>query len=186
MRRIPWLNPLREAIRGENKYWQMELARDIGFLVPPTIISNSKQRLIEFCKKHTDSIFKLMSQDIYILNKNEIRGFYTNRIKEGDIEKLFLLKGENPIVLQKYIQKKYEVRYTVVGEEHFVCQIDSQKSSIACNDWRRYDIANTPHNILIPPIEIKEKVSLLLKKMEILYGALDFIVTPDNECFFRN
>lgn len=184
IRKIPWLNPLREAIRGENKYWQMELATDIGFFIPPTIISNSKKELIQFCREHNDVVFKLMSQDIYTFNDRKVKGFYTNRISERDLEKLFLVDGENPIVLQKYIEKQYEVRYTVVGEEHFVCRIDSQMSSIACNDWRRYDIANTPHTILNPPEKIKRKVSLLLNKMEICYGALDFIVTPKDEWYF--
>ncbi|WP_285758821.1 MvdC/MvdD family ATP grasp protein [Helicobacter heilmannii] len=185
LRSLPWLNPLRKALQGENKYYQMELAHKAGFLTPPTIVSNDKQRLVDFCLQHQDdALFKMMSQEVY-WEDNTIKGFYTNRLGSSSITSHFSPIGENPIVLQKYMPKQYEVRWTVVGREHFVCRIDSQKSSIACHDWRRYDIAHTPHSVIAPaPESIVKKVNILLDWMCLEYGALDFIVTPENEWIF--
>ncbi|MNS34319.1 RimK-like ATP-grasp domain protein [compost metagenome] len=91
---------------------------------------------------------------------------------------------ENPIFLQKYINKKYEVRYTVVDKEHFVCKIDSQKSEISKIDWRRYDLQNTPHSIIQPPEEIKRSINKMMKEFNLVYGALDFIVSEDDSWYF--
>ena len=184
IKRIPWLNPLRKAYRGENKYYQMELAKEIGVSLPRTLISNDKKALKEFISHNQGrSLFKLMSQEIYDIGHNDFRGLYTNVISDKDIEK-FCDNEENPIVLQEYVEKDYEVRYTVVGKEHFVCRIDSQLSSIAKEDWRRYDIARTPHYQIDAPKEIEVKVNQLLEKLGLDYGALDFIVTPEGRWVF--
>jgi glutathione synthase/RimK-type ligase-like ATP-grasp enzyme len=182
LKQLPWLNPLRKAYKGENKYYQIEVAKDIGFEMPDTLISNEKHELLQFMDRHKKCLFKLMAQDFYEVG-NEFKGLYTNVITKTDLEK-FSEVGENPLVLQEYITKQFEVRYTVVGKEHFVCKIESQKSEKANEDWRRYDIAHTPHSIIEPPTEIKEKVNRLMEILGLEYGALDFIVTPDDKWIF--
>lgn len=178
-----WLNPLRKSYKAENKYLQMQLAKKIGFQMPHTIVSNHNEYLKEFCFKYNSNvILKLMSQEFYKTEEG-FKGLYVNKINCEDLND-FKEYSENPIVLQEYIDKLYEVRYTVVGEEHLVCKIDSQKSKIANIDWRRYDIANTPHSIIEPPKEIRNMVNFLMKELQIEYGALDFIVSKDNQWYF--
>lgn len=178
----PCLNPLRKAYKGENKYYQMDIAQEVGFEMPETLVSNSKKDILEFVNKHKKCIFKLMTQDLYKVD-GEYQSLYANVISSADVEKFGEL-GENPLVFQRYIEKQFEVRYTVVGKEHFVCKIDSQKSKKANEDWRRYDISHTPHSVIEPPAEIKEKVNKFMQTLGIVYGALDFIVTPDNKWIF--
>lgn len=178
-----WLSPLRKAYKGENKYYQLERAREVGFDVPDMIVSNQKERLLDFAKIHEKIIFKLMSQEMYDLGDEGFKGLYANVISIDDIQS-FNKCEENPIVLQEYIEKQYEVRYTVVGDRHLVCKIDSQASNRAKEDWRRYDIPNTPHCIISPPSEIASKVKRFMRELGLDYGALDFIVTPDNEWIF--
>lgn len=180
---IRWLNPLRKAYKGENKYLQMSIAADCGFKQPDTIVSNEKDKLYSFINNHKRAIMKLMAQDIYTSEDGEFKGFYTNIISVDDFDD-FGVDGENPIVLQEYINKQYEVRYTIVGDKHMVCRIDSQQSEKAKEDWRRYDIPHTPHTSIIPPEDIKKKVTELMRKLELEYGAIDFIVTPNNEWYF--
>lgn len=178
-----WLNPLRKSYKAENKYLQMQLANKIGFKIPNTIVSNNRDYLKKFCNEHDNNVvLKLMSQEFYKTEEG-FKGLYVNKINCENLED-FKEYSENPIVLQEYIDKKYEVRYTVVGEKHLVCKIDSQKSKIADVDWRRYDIANTPHSIIEPPNEIKSMVNLFMKELEIEYGALDFIVAKNGEWYF--
>ena len=179
-----WLNPLSKAFMGENKYYQMKIASEIKLKMPKTMISNDKNELINFSKMcNDDIILKPMKQTFYEFKDGSFGGFYTNRISTDDL-KNFNEQNENPIFLQEYIAKDYEVRYTFVDGRHFVCKIDSQKSKIANEDWRRYDLGNTPHIAIKPPSDIKEKVNLLIKRLGLRYGALDFIVTPTNEWIF--
>lgn len=178
-----WLNPIDKSYKGENKYLQAALAKEIGFQMPNTIISNNKRDLIDFAKRYNKVVFKLMAQDFYPTNNGEYRGLYVNIINCEDLEK-FKDQDENPIVLQEYIDKAFEVRYTVVDSKHFACKIDSQSSKKTSVDWRRYDIPNTPHYQIEPPSFIVKKVNLLMKRIGINYGALDFIVTNNGEWFF--
>lgn len=178
-----WLNNYRNSQRAENKYLQMEIAKEIGFLMPDIIVSNQKNELLDFAKKHKFVALKLMHQDFYKSIDGQYQGLYVNRITENSLLK-FKDSGENSIVLQKYIEKSYEVRYTVVNDEHFVCRIDSQSSEKAKFDWRRYDIANTPHSIIEPPKEIFLKVQKLMQTLNLFYGALDFIVDKNEQWYF--
>lgn len=183
LKKIPWLNPLRKAYKGENKYYQMEIAKNIGFNFPETLISNDKIKINTFVEKHGKVLFKLMAQEIYDLGNENFQGLFTNVITKDEITN-FSDRSENPIVLQEYIEKKYEVRYTVVDKEHLVCKIESQYSEKAKYDWRRYDVANTPHYQMNPPEEVKRLVSLMFDKLGLEFGALDFIVTKEDEWFF--
>lgn len=182
LRHLPWLNPWRKSYEAENKYLQMEVALRNKLLIPDTVVTNMKTEVLNFTKSHTNVALKLMHQDFY-KQENTYKGLYVNKLKAKDF-KSFSKIGENPIVLQEYVEKDFEVRYTVVGEKHFACKIESQKSKRASIDWRRYDIPNTPHSIIEPPKEIKLSVRLLMKDLGIAYGALDFIVDKSNNWVF--
>ncbi len=181
--KIPWLNFWRLAYAAENKFLQMEMAIDCGLLVPETIVSNNKKDLVEFGESHEPVALKLMQQDFYKTRNEEFMGFYVNKLNSNDLSK-FGDQRENPIVLQKYIDKDYEVRYTVVGNKHFACRINSQESQLSKVDWRRYDIPHTPHFAIEIPGDIKNKVSELMQRLQIEYGALDFIITKEKKWYF--
>jgi len=181
---LPWLNPLRKAYQAENKYFQMEVARKSGFIMPDFIVSNDKDRLAKFINFYDSVVLKPMNQEFYLdQSVGTFKGLYVNKVTKKDLEE-FSDTGENPVFLQSYVNKLYEVRYTVVGDEHLVCRIESQKSRQANIDWRRYDIPNTPHYPMTPPEEIKNKVKALMGFLGIYFGALDFIVTPKGEWVF--
>lgn len=183
IKKVKWLNPLREAFKAENKYLQYDVAKSLGFEMPEMIVSNVKTELLEFFGKHKKVVLKFMDQGYYKDIDSNFKGIYVNIIDKQQLSKFGGL-FENPIVLQNYIEKSYEVRYTIVGNKHFVCKIESQKSNISKTDWRRYDLANTPHYPMKPPIDIKNKIRKLMKKLQLSYGALDFIVTPQNRWIF--
>jgi len=183
IKKAKWLNPLAKAYQVENKYLQRDLAKKHGFKIPEMIVSNKKEVLLDFAKKHKEVVLKLMNQEFYQDENGEFKGLYVNKLTEHDLKK-FNETGENPIVLQPYIDKEYEVRYTIVGKDHHVCRIDSQKSKISNVDWRRYDIPNTPHLPINPPESIKKKVERFMEDCGIYFGAFDFIVTPQGEWYF--
>lgn len=178
-----WLNYYRDAYYAENKYRQYSTAHKIGLRTPPFVCSNDKQFLKNSFCNGKEKVIKFMNQDFYKIEEGVYKGIYVNKVKFNDLEK-FQSVGENPIILQDYISKSFEVRYTVVGKEHFVCKIDSQLSKIANVDWRRYDLANTPHSIINPPENIREKVNKFMSEFNLNYGAIDFIIDKNGEWFF--
>ncbi|MDB5117688.1 MAG: RimK-like ATP-grasp protein [Mucilaginibacter sp.] len=180
---LPWLNFWRLSLIAGNKYLQMRAASVLGFNLPEFIVSNDQAVLKEFALRHPAVVLKLMHQDFYKIPEMPPQVLFVNKITNADLERFGGLE-ENPIVLQQYIEKSYEVRYTVVGSRHFACKIDSQASAIANTDWRRYDVPHTPHLPIEPPPEIRHKVDELMKTLELHYGALDFIVDPQGDWYF--
>lgn len=178
-----WLNHIRQATLADNKFYQFKFAAACGLSIPDFITSNKKEDLIKFSRIKGDVALKFMSQDLYYGNDGEVLGLYVNKISSSDIEN-FGDSSENPVTLQEYIEKDFEVRYTVVDGEHFACKISSQLSERANIDWRRYDVANTPHLKIIPDQSIIEKVNNLLKNLDLNYGALDFIVDKKGKWWF--
>lgn len=178
-----WINKLRNAQIAENKFYQYEIAKNCFFNIPSQIVSNDINEIKYFIKNNGECVVKTLAQEFYKDKDNIFKGLYVNKINLDDLKTFH--EEENPILLQKYYDKLYEIRYTVVGNEHFACRIDSQLSTKANIDWRRYDIANTPHKILSEiPNNMKDKIDKFMKQLGLSYGALDFIITKNNEWIF--
>lgn len=178
-----WLNHLRDATLADNKYYQYIIARECGLNAPETFSSNNKNDLLAFAIQHEEVALKFMSQELYVMDNGTTAGLYVNKLTSEQLSD-FEEYGENPITLQPYIKKLYEVRYTFVDGNHLVCKIDSQKSSKASVDWRRYDVPNTPHLAIVPPTDISEKIDTFMARLKLSFGALDFIVDYDESWWF--
>ncbi len=183
IRNVPWLNKLDKSYRADNKFLQYELAKKIGFGLASTITTNNKNKLLCFAEKYDPVVIKMLHQGFYLDIDGKNKGMYVNKLSVADLAD-FGGADENPITLQAYIEKSYEVRYTVVGDDHHVCKIDSQRSLRSSVDWRRYDLANTPHSLIEPPSDVKRMVTSLMAELDLTYGALDFIVSVDGEWIF--
>ena len=177
-----WMNPISTSSLADNKYYQFEIARSVGFDIPEIISSNNKSDLIAFAGESPTAI-KFMTQDIFKLDDGSFSGIYVNKINTQDLE-YFQDYSENPITLQNYIEKDFEVRHTFVDGEHFCCKIESQKSSRAKIDWRRYDVAQTPHSVMSLPSHISEMVERLMTRLSLTYGAFDFIVDKTGDWWY--
>lgn len=178
-----WLNNIRSATLADNKFYQFRVAESCGLKIPNFITSNNKSDLVDFFNNSDQVALKFMSQDLYYDENGSVLGLYVNKLNKKDLDK-FQEYSENPITLQRYIEKDFEVRYTVIENDHFVCRISSQLSDKSNIDWRRYDIENTPHISIKPNIEIQDKVNILLKKLNLSFGALDFIVDKNGDWWF--
>jgi len=182
LRECYWMNRIQNANLADNKYFQLSIAKSIGFHVPDFISSNDKSMLREFCENGETAI-KFMTQDIFKDQDGGFSGIYVNKICRSDLDE-FSEDSENPITLQRYIDKDFEVRHTVVAGEHFSCKIESQSSSRANIDWRRYDVANTPHSVISPPSQIIEMIESIMDRLGLTYGAFDFIVDKQGKWWY--
>lgn len=181
--KIPFFDESYHLIRAERKMLQLDIAKKIGLLTPNTILSNSKQDIVDFVENNNNEcVLKLSTHPVFKQNEN-IYFVFSNKVMKSDF-KDFDLSINSPVIIQNYIPKKYEVRYTYVYGEHFACKIESQASNKSKLDYRRYDFAKTPYTAITPPKLIKECVDKLMIELELNYGALDFIVTPNDDWYF--
>ena len=175
-----WLSLPSAIYEAENKLLQLKIATKIGFKIPPTLITNSKNELIQFFSDcESEIILKPISQT-RIQYKENTAFIFTNPVSKEYIERLdeFDL---TPCIFQKNIQKDYELRVTVVGEKAFAAAVYSQRDSETINDWRKKKLEFKEIEL---PDEIKIKCLNLLKELNLKFGAIDLIKTPNGEFIF--
>ncbi len=72
----------------------------------------------------------------------------------------------------------------VIGSQILSCRIDSQASSKTIIDWRHYDITNVEHKHVDLPEDIQNKLQNFMKMIDLRYGAIDLIETPEHNFIF--
>lgn len=173
----------------EEKSCQMLLAAQVGLTIPPTLYTTRLSIARTFYDTHGgDIIYKPFRSYVQIRDtehEDKVRQavLYTSRVKADD-----LVEPENflptPSIFQPYIEKAFEIRIVVIGRQLFACAIHSQQSERTREDWRRYDLDNTPHEPYELPAEVANKLLVLVERMGLVFGSIDMIVTPAGEHIF--
>lgn len=179
-----WVNNPDAIEKASHKLFQLRTAVECGFNIPQTLVTNSPSSLRLFLEKSSSkAIYKAFNSGEVDESRKLV--IYTNTI--GDIEErrnwedgLIVCPG----IFQNQIEKSYEVRVTVVGNQVFSAHIDSQSNERTRTDWRRYDFDRMAHSKYTLPQDVSEKCVTLVKKLDLTFGAIDLIVTPEGEYVF--
>ncbi|ROI00332.1 MvdC/MvdD family ATP grasp protein [Chryseobacterium daecheongense] len=169
--------------RLDSKEEQLKIASKIGFTIPETCITNNPDEAKKFILAHKNVIGKM--QTGFAIYEDGIENVvFTNVIKEENLEELDSLVY-CPMQFQKKIEKKKELRITVVGEDIYAFEVDSQQFDDAKVDWRKDGINLIDKWVRTElPAEVESKILELLDTYHVDYGAIDMIVSPENEYYF--
>jgi len=176
-----WIDNPWTVMKAEDKIYQLNTAIESGFNVPDTLISSNPKRVVDFHRQHNGIIVKMLRASP--MNDKVI---YTNRVTEEYLKAIESVKL-SPSIFQEVVEKKYELRITVVGDNIFPVKIDSQMDSITSLDWRKKPKLNDTEVELTPtelPSEICSKIKLFMKKMNLRFGCLDMAVTKEGKYIF--
>lgn len=170
---IKWLNKFTDFHKNDNKLIQLDLARSLDIKIPATIISNIRPSM-EFV-----GIYKPIYAKLRVDDNDCLFSVKTTQHCEQVLDSI-------PYIHQSYIPKAFELRITIVGNKFFSCKIDSQQSKDERTriDWRHYNLDKIYWTIYQLPSEIESKLLSLMKKMNLNFGCIDMIVTPDEEYVF--
>ena len=112
-----------------------------------------------------------------------VQGIPSRKVGADDFYEHYQSIALSPTQLQEYIEKAFELRVTVIGNRVFAVRIDSQLHEETKVDWRLHTQLN-PHSVYELQHEIKQFCLAFLAEQRLLYGAMDFIVTPKGEYYF--
>lgn len=174
-----WLSNPDKVYRAENKLFQLKIARQIGFNIPQTLVTNDKSAIRDFYQHHGSLIIKPISRT-RIDKEHNAEFIFTNRLSKQHIDNLDDY-DLSPCIFQKEIDKKVELRITVVDDQVFAAQVDSQSDNETKIDWRRKKLIFSP---CVLPLEIQQKCIDLVKTMGLVFGAIDLILSPDGSYTF--
>lgn len=183
-----WMNhpvPSRHVLE-HNKVLQMKIAAECGLRVPDTIVSNTADEIITFCRGHGGAVAaKILRKSVF--NNTAIRSggwIYTNIVTLDYLERHADNISSTALMVQEYVPKKVELRVTVVGKRLLTCAIHSQDSERTKVDWRRYDFGQVEHEIFNLPEDVERKIMTFMDRCSLSFGAIDLIVTPDDDFVF--
>jgi hypothetical protein len=180
-----WLPGHPAAIkRAELKASHLRVAAELGFELPPTVFTNSREEFLDFYNQHNGNIVhKLAGFSFHDTVGADTFTRFTEVVSKRDVAYAASLQY-CPMILQAYVPKRLELRITVVGRQVFAAEIHSQQTHHTQHDWRRYDLSNTPHFPHALPRDVEERCVRLLQRLELNYGAIDMILTPDGRYVF--
>ncbi|STX29679.1 Glutathione synthase/Ribosomal protein S6 modification enzyme (glutaminyl transferase) [Legionella beliardensis] len=179
-----WINPYDAISRANSKLFQLKLALQCGFKIPPTLISNSPERIKYFLNQyeHEQAVYKPLSAHHWY-EKDVLRMFYTKTICKEQLPSNEILQL-TPGIFQKYIKKKYELRITCFGTHSVAAKIASQEHPQGLNDWRYIpplELKVEPYKL---PYSLEKKIQNFMDALGIVFGCFDFIVTPEGDYYF--
>lgn len=181
---VVWFNHPAAARNADNKLLQLVVAKEMGFIIPSTLVGNSVAVLEEFFEKHSGRVIcKGFSPKIWNNSdgtKTLMRTSLLNREHLTNAHTIFAC----PSIYQELIEKDYELRVTVMGETVFAVMIESQKEEVTI-DWRS-DIKDykLPLKSVKLPQKIEDQCRRLCNKLNLSFGAIDMIVTKSGEHVF--
>jgi glutathione synthase/RimK-type ligase-like ATP-grasp enzyme len=181
------VNPATSVAMWEDKLTQLVVADQVGLATPVTRYLCDLSAAADFADANGGRIvYKPFTP---YLGPPRLDGHITELYSQVvSARELRAQAGDNlvatPGIFQPYVDKAFELRVVYVGGTVFACRIESQQSTVADKDWRRYDLANTPHLVHELDATVEKQVGELMRRMNLCFGSLDFIVTPEGEHVF--
>lgn len=174
-----WVSHPFKLRRGEVKALQLAAASRAGLKIPHTLISNDPARAATFVDALGDTecaIKPLLA--IGVTDEHGYRLPLTTTLPPGhSLESLALA----PTMLQPYVDKAFELRCVVIGDQIFCAKLDSQADEKSRVDWRGGD---PHHEIYVLPDHVEASIRRLMESFELNFASLDMIVTPEGEYVF--
>jgi len=181
-----WLPGTFAAIRrADNKQLQLGLAVELGFEIPPTLITNDPDELLAFYRQHNGNLIDKMPSTVLAASQLTGREWmrYTQPVTTRDVGYARRLR-RSPVLFQRSIAKRFELRITVVDDDVLAAEIHSQSTKRTQLDWRHYDWNHTPYRPHALPDEVRARCLGLTRRLGLRFGAIDMIVTPDGRYVF--
>ena len=167
---------------SQKKLTELALAQEIGLMIPETILTNSPKEAEDFYKQNKGRILFRDFGTKTVYSEEGTKTFQVELLNPAkyDWSKVML----SPCIFQKYIEKKYDLRAVVIGEEVLVTKIHSQNSQQSRIDWREYDYKNVVFEQVDVCEELKTSLKKFVKTLGFQMGSFDLAVDRKERTYF--
>jgi hypothetical protein len=170
--------------RLDSKEQQLLVAREVGLLIPATCISNDTNDIRAFMERVGGPVITKMQSSFAIYKEETEHVVFTNQLGTEDADDLESVQY-CPMVFQEKIEKKRELRITIVGQKIFAFGVDSQQNEAAKLDWRKEGVALIDKwEVFDLPANVQQQLLRLMSILRIDYGAIDIIIDPQDNYYF--
>jgi len=166
---------------AEAKPYQLMIARHLGFNVPPTRITSDIHEVTDFSHR-----YKLVAKAVssgYVRTNDGNSAIFTSTVSDDDLLDLDGL-AYAPVTFQEHMRKFSDIRVTVVGDRVYAAEILSQGEVSSQVDWRATENPELPHRRHELPAYMVGLCSELVKRFDLVFGAIDLILTERGDYVF--
>lgn len=183
LREARWVNERVREDEAENKLLQLRFACEAGLTIPRTLLTNDAERAREFFRENDGALVAKLLTPISVGMGADSAFVYTNEVSPADLEDAGGLR-HSPMVFQERIAKSLELRIAYVAGNFFVGALDASRSARGQIDWRRAAHGECLWRRDDIPPELKAQLTMLMRKLQLVYGAIDIIRTPEGKYVF--
>ena len=183
LRNAHWVDNLECINAANDKLRQLRVATEVGFVIPQTLVTNKAESAKEFFHQVNGKMVSKLLTPLSRTMESTSFFFYTSVVKEEDLQDAESLRY-CPMVFQEQIPKQWELRVVYVNGKVFVGALDASIYNTSKVDWRKpgVDVGVWQHYEL--PEQVLRRLQIFKNKLGLLFGALDFIVTPSEDYVF--
>ena len=172
---------------ANSKLVQLNTAFKMGIKIPATCLTNTKTDISNFCEGIPEVILKPLRNFNVLSGDHDIYHLYTVKVNSEEFDKQPEECFQQTVSFcENYVEKKYEVRITIMGSYIFSCKLDSQaqQEDTGKIDWRQGYDHKIKHEMIEAPLYVEDFCRNYLRFMKLHFGCFDFIVTPQDEYVF--
>jgi glutathione synthase/RimK-type ligase-like ATP-grasp enzyme len=178
-----WINSPDATRRASNRICQLMSAKNVGFNIPSTLITNDPKKAHDFYhESNGNMVLKVLHHhDIEIQNK--LYSIYSHQAKDNDLLRFSDL-AYAPCILQEKFSKQSELRVTVVGDQVFAAEIKTGSLAGIQDDIHRFQLSQLPKEPVNLERKDKSRCTRMINSLGLRYGAIDFLKTEDGQLNF--
>ncbi|MEV6404505.1 ATP-grasp ribosomal peptide maturase [Streptomyces bobili] len=166
-----WVNhPLMNAA-ADYKPAQLALAQRLGFIVPPTLVTNDPNEARVFISEHGNVIHKALRWTPYQRDGIGLTA-WTEPVQDGELDDTVRV---TPHLFQARVDKAADLRVLIVGQDVFAVRIDS-----GLLDWRK-DYNALTYGVVDLPDSLAETLLSYLGHLGLVSGSFDLAVDHDGD-----
>ncbi|MGH3793556.1 MAG: ATP-grasp ribosomal peptide maturase [Pseudonocardiaceae bacterium] len=174
---VLWANHPNRCADAIFKPYQWKVAAECGLLVADTVITNDPGTALRFIDRQDVTITKALGPS-GITENGHPKVAYTRHLSNDDVAGIECVSA-TATTLQAWAPKAFEVRLTVIGDQWFPIAIHATTDS-AWTDWRSDPSALVYDSVRVPDT-VADAVVRYLKRTNLVYAGLDFVVTPGQD-----
>ncbi len=176
---VAWVNFPASTYLAESKPYQLHVASRLGFAVPKSCISNDAP---EIKRRFPDSA-AIKSLDTVLVHEGDDYLFtYTTEQNTSDISAETVRSA--PLLAQEFLRNKKDLRITIVGDIIFAVRILADGRGIEA-DWRTVLHDKVQYEDVELSAELSRMCQALMKELNLSYGAIDLVETPEETYFIE-
>lgn len=174
----PWMNPVLADQVASHKALQLAVAPHLGLRVPETLMTSDADQARAFIERHGPgrTVYKIFAATEQVWRETRV-------VRDADLAMLDRLHLA-PVIFQEKVPAVADVRVAVVGDRMFAMTIGGDREVDGDAVDFRLGLPGAKTAPYALPDDVAAGLQRLMAHFGIVYGGVDFRLTPSGELVF--